>query len=265
MPIPDLSYSSSSFGDALLNWKMKGLVDYGSDSDDEDSAAGLKAVSATANALPLNVNARQKGATNGVPASEANTANSAPMVGPSMPTNFDPEEDTTGQFDEDATSDPYLANLSEQDLVRQLTQASHPMTALPPSPPGSPDPTTEAKFKKFLELKARGLHFNEDLAKKPSFRNPALLGTLMSRAGIDGPAQYATSLPASVWDPSALPSYAYKEELMKSQQSIRDSEWARKQKESKIGKRTIDFAPASGSVPSSQHSTPGFRQKSGKS
>ena len=244
---------------------MKGLVDYGSDSDVEDSRTGPKAVLATANAPPLNVNAQQKEATKVVATPEADTANSAPMVGPSMPTNVDLDEDATGHSDEDATPDPHLTNLSEQDLVRQLTQASHPMTALPPSPPGSPDSITEAKFKKFLELKARGLHFNEDLAKKPSFRNPALLGTLMSRAGIDGPAQYATSLPASVWDPSALPSYAYKEELMKSQQSIRDSEWARKQKESKIGKRTIDFAPASGSVPSSQHSTPGFRQKSGKS
>ena len=176
---------------------------------------------------------------------------SKPMIGPSMSNALLEREDGEGDS-------PQLPDdLSEQDLVRFLTQASHPMIELPPSPPGSPNLQVEAKFKRFLELKSKGLHFNEDLANKATFRNPALLSTLMDRAGMDAAAQYATSLPTSVWDPRSLPSFAYKEELLRSQQAIRDQEGARKKQASAAGKRTIEFASASRSGASSHTSTPG--------
>ena len=235
---------------------MSSLVAYESSSDDDEAPRAALTI-AQASLEPI-INGTDPKARSSViaPAAGDQSDCDAPMVGPNMPTEHQISDEATDSNHGDAT-DPSLANLSEQDLVRHLTQASHPMTALPPSPPGSPDPAVEAKFKKFLELKSQGLHFNEDLAKKSSFRNPALLSTLMARAGIDEPAQHASSLPTSVWDPAALPSYAYKEKLARSQQSIRDSELARKKHESKAGTRTIEFH----SAPSSQHSMPGFRQK----
>ncbi len=238
---------------------MSGLVSYESSSEEEEA----RQAPATASIEP-----KLNGITDAYPARAEAFAKSndrdrdynAPMVGPSMPTNLEADEQAVNENEAVAT-DPYSTNLSEQDLIRHLTQASHPLTALPPSPPGSPDAAIEAKFKKFLELKNKGLHFNEDLANKSSFRNPALLNTLMARAGIDDPTQYASSLPTSVWDPAAIPPQAYKEELARSQQSIRDSDWARKRNEAIAGTRTIDFHSATNSSPSSQHSTPGFRQK----
>ncbi|RMZ82834.1 hypothetical protein DV737_g1911, partial [Chaetothyriales sp. CBS 132003] len=210
---------------------MNGLVSYESSSDEEDPAP----TAAHDNAPP------------------ADHA-PAPMVGPSLPPSLEPDEEDDSTPADEPAAHAALAGLSEQDLVRHLTQASHPITALPPSPPGSPDPTVEARFAKFLELKKKGLHFNADLAKKPSFRNPALLETLMARAGIGHQACHASSLPTDVWHPAGFPAHAFKEELARSQQGIRDREWARKRNESAAGTRSIEFHPSS--TPSSQHCTP---------
>ncbi|RMZ91605.1 hypothetical protein DV736_g1167, partial [Chaetothyriales sp. CBS 134916] len=221
---------------------MNGLVSYESSSDEDDAATTTTQDNA--------------GAHTNTPTPVAGQA-LAPMVGPSLPTSLEPDEGSFTLGDRLVTelaADAVLASLSEQDLLRHLTQASHPINALPPSPPGSPDPTVEARFVKFLELKKKGLHFNADLAKKPSFRNPALLKTLMARAGIDDQICYASSLPTDIWDPAAFPPHAYKEELARSQQSIRDRERERKRHESAAGTRRIDFH--SSSTPSSQHSTP---------
>ena len=243
---------------------MSGLVSYESSSEEDDIPQASPAAP-TASKLEANGILDRRPVPTDALIAPSVVNRDAPMVGPSMPTSFETDQEMQEQNEQVAT-DPFPANLSEQDLVRHLTQASHPMTALPPSPPGSPNLAVEAKFKKFLELKSKGLHFHGDLATKASFRNPALLNTLMVRAGIEGNAQYASSLPTSIWDPEALPSYAYKEELAKSQQSIRDSEWARKRNEAKAGTRTIDFQSAgTTSASSSQHSTPGFRQMQARS
>lgn len=66
---------------------------------------------------------------------------------------------------------------------------------MPPSPAGSPRPSTTAKIEQFLRLKAQGIHFNEKLAASPALRNPGLLGSLRDFAGIDEDAQYASTLP----------------------------------------------------------------------
>lgn len=176
------------------------------------------------------------------------------MVGPVMPT-----EEFGSASIEDLNDLP--SNMSEQDLVRHLTQASHPMRAIPPSPPGSPDPATDARVQRFLDLKVKGLHFNEDLAKKNSFRNPALFSNLAERAGLTEDEQCTTSIPPSVTGFSKPPPFAYKEELARSQQSIRDQQASRKKQASAAGKRTIDFATAGVSGTSSQTSTPGSQRK----
>lgn len=130
---------------------------------------------------------------------------------------------------------------SERDAIRYLTQPSHPMTSLPESPAGSPNPSVEAKFKKFLDLKAKGMHFNEDLGRKSTFRNPSLMSTLMDRAGLNDDDQYKTSVPTSTWDPVPVPVYAFKEELLRAQQNLREHELATKKALSSAGKRRIEF------------------------
>jgi HCNGP-like protein len=152
--------------------------------------------------------------------------------------------------------------ISERDTIRHLTQASVPMTSIPSSPPGSPDPVANTRFARFMKLKAEGVHFNQDLATKPSFLNPGLLAIMMGRAGIDEEDQYNSSLPIHLWDPRTFPPWAYKEELLQSQQDIRDKDDAQKKASSAVGKRTIDFAPSeSNSGASSRKSTPGYQKK----
>lgn len=219
---------------------MNGLVAYDSSSDEErESSKNEPSRQAKPNSK------------NQDPIKDGFQEDLVSLIGPTMPTQL-PESYGTTSLDELPNS------ISEQDLIRHLTQASHPMEEIPPSPPASPDPSTETRFKKFLALKAQGLHFNEDLATKSSFRNPALFATLLEKNGLDGSAQYASSLPPSLWNPQSLPAYGYKEELARSQQSIRDQNVARKKQAAATSKRTIEFAPASGSgsVSSSRTSTP---------
>ncbi|KAJ4566846.1 hypothetical protein HRR82_008416 [Exophiala dermatitidis] len=178
-----------------------------------------------------------------------------PMVGPTMPDRV-VENGLDGE-----TTPATQQSTSERDAVRFLTQASHPMTSIPSSPPGSPDSALNAKFARFLELKAKGVHFNEDLASKSTFRNPSFLSTMVARVGLDESDQYRTSLPPQIWNPLAFPSWAYKEELLRSQQTIREQESATKKSLSAAGKRTIEFT--SGGTPgvSSRDSTPGMSSK----
>lgn len=152
-----------------------------------------------------------------------------------------------GPMAPDGVVDSYEES-SEQDLIRYLTQATHPLTSIPESPPGSPDAAADARIQRFLELKARGVHFNGDLASKTTFRNPSLLSIMIKRAEVDGAEQYITSLPAVLWDPSCLPEWAFKEALLKSQQDLREKDEAAKKILSAAGKRSIEFASASNSA-----------------
>jgi HCNGP-like protein len=177
-----------------------------------------------------------------------------PLLGPAAP--------ISGGIMHAETPASASEKMSERDTIRHLTQASVPMTSIPSSPPGSPDPAANARFARFLELKARGVHFNEDLASKPSFLNPGLLPMMMGRAGIDEEDQHNSSLPIHLWNPKAFPLWAYKEKLLQSQQEIRGKDDAQKKASSAAGKRTIDFTPSGGnSGNSSRKSTPGYQKK----
>ncbi|KPI45850.1 uncharacterized protein AB675_481 [Cyphellophora attinorum] len=231
---------------------MNGLVAYDSSSDEDAPAAP----STSGSAVQPKHDAKEVVSSVDQPAASAQNESSLSLIGPMMPTQ------ALESFDNGLDNLP--EEISEQDLIRHLTQAAHPVTEIPPSPPGSPDPATETRFKNFLALKAQGLHFNEDLAKKSSFRNPALFATLLEKNGLDSSAQYASTLPLSVWDPQSLPAYGYKEELARSQQSLRDREAARKKQAMAAGKRTIEFAAASSPANSSKASTPdAFRRTAG--
>jgi hypothetical protein len=115
-----------------------------------------------------------------------------------------------------------------------------PNLDIPPSPPGSPDPAANAKFEHFLSLKEQGVHFNSKLASSSSLKNPSLLMTMMEHAGIEEQSQYDTSLPAEVWSTSNLPPWGFKEELLKTQQEVRQ-----KSEANKSSRDSIEFVSGS--------------------
>jgi len=66
-----------------------------------------------------------------------------------------------------------------------------------PSPNSSAAATLAArttKFEHFLELKRKGVHFNQRLQDSSSLRNPSLLPKLMEFAGISREESYASTL-----------------------------------------------------------------------
>lgn len=133
---------------------------------------------------------------------------------------------------------PYTAN---RILLRNLTMPPMANFDIPPSPPGSPPPATTAKFTRFLELKTKGVHFNERLHQSSALRNPGLLAKLMDFAGISQEDQYATALPEAIAVPTKFPDWAYADKLVKEHERI-----ARKKEEerAKMQREAIDFVPA---------------------
>jgi HCNGP-like protein len=91
-------------------------------------------------------------------------------------------------------------------LIRQATMPILPPImddfGIPPSPPGSPDPSLAAKLENFRQLQTRGIHFNDRLSNNKSFRNPKLLDKLRGYVGIDD--EYGTNLPPSTWNPHSF-------------------------------------------------------------
>lgn len=157
----------------------------------------------------------------------------APVTGPVLGPQQPPLE-TTGQALEQTES-------VSRDLVRDLTLPPVPNLDIPPSPPGSPDPTAQKKISHFLALKDQGVHFNEKLAASTSLKNPSLFFKLREHAGIDDREQYASSLPSDIWDASSLPNWAYHEELYKSQQATRAQLDEKRAAEGRD--RKIEFVP----------------------
>ncbi|KAL2003445.1 hypothetical protein VTN02DRAFT_3756 [Thermoascus thermophilus] len=180
------------------------------------------------------------------PTSDAVDA-SSPVIGPLKPQKAASpprEHPLSGQ------SSPFSASRS---LIHDLTLPPIPNLDIPPSPPGSPNPALNNKFEHFLSLKKQGVHFNEKLTKSSSLKNPSLLTKMRWHAGIDDQAQYATSIPSELWDVSALPTWGFKEELLKSQQELR-----RKTEERRAAgqRESIDFVPAQIPAGSSRGGTP---------
>lgn len=138
---------------------------------------------------------------------EASTAPSGPLLGPSQP-----HPKITNQS---------LLDSNSRSLIHEITLPPIPNLDIPPSPPGSPDSAANSKFPHFATLKTQGIHFNAKLATSSSLKNPNLLQTMMKHAGISEDEQYSSSLSDDIWDPSELPQWGFKEELLKEQKNIR--------------------------------------------
>ncbi|KAM5471238.1 hypothetical protein MauCBS54593_003578 [Microsporum audouinii] len=232
---------------------MLGLGSYESSSDDEstnNTSVGVKRTTATVdrtNSCDSLIDAQPpfkksgEDTANEVEGSSVPTTGpvqelTKPIVGPLPPTDFTPH---LPEGSAEAVKPSSFISVSS--LRRDMTLPPFPNLDIPPSPPGSPNPEMNQKFEHFLALKKEGVHFNEKLAASSSLKNPNLLQSLMKHAGLDEGAQYSTSLPTELWDVSTFPSWAYKYELLKSQQIIR-----RKQEEKKSDRDAIEFVPGSG-------------------
>lgn len=170
------------------------------------------------------------------------------LVGPAGPPPSTVPEDNT--FSE--PSSPYT---SQRATIRNLTLPTKPNLDIPPSPPGSPAPGADQKFAHFLQLKQQGVHFNAKLATSSALKNPSLLPKLMEFAGVQNQQQYATTLPADLWDPEGFPDLAYKEELAKSQKEISKR---KEEEKAKAAREGIEFVSATDSGQPSRGVTPGI-------
>lgn len=65
---------------------------------------------------------------------------------------------------------------------------------------------------------------------------------MMVHAGIDEQSQYNTALPTELWNTSELPEWAYKEELLKIQQEIRQN---MEEKKAAGQRSSLDFVSGS--------------------
>lgn len=162
---------------------------------------------------------------------------SGPLLGPSQPQ----QTITTSEHVSPGPNHLFLDS-NARSLIHELTLPPIPNLDIPPSPPGSPDPTANAKFSHFATLKSQGIHFNAKLASSSSLKNPNLLQTMMKHAGIAEDEQYLSSLSDVIWNPLALPQWGFKEELSKMQKSLR----ARVEEGKAAGQRgSIEFVTSS--------------------
>ncbi|KAF2499778.1 hypothetical protein BU16DRAFT_615159 [Lophium mytilinum] len=174
-----------------------------------------------------------------------------PVVGPTMGPSATPPPVNSVAEGDSAPLSPYSASRL---IIRNLTMPPIPNFNIPPSPPGSPRPGPTARFAQFLELKKRGVHFNERIEKTSALRNPSHLQKLMEFAGISEIDQYASTLPEELAIPSKFPKWAYADQLVASQKEITKQ---REAEQAKVQREAIEFVPASASGASSRAATPG--------
>ncbi|KAI1330251.1 HCNGP-like protein-domain-containing protein [Xylariaceae sp. FL0255] len=176
-----------------------------------------------------------------------------PQIGPSAPSASAagfaplPEVDEEPQLPNPRPGSPYTATRA---LLRDLTLPPVPNMDIPPSPRGSPSPSSQAaaaatdkKFEHFLSLKRKGVHFNSRVASNPAMKNPALMDKLLAFADMGGDntqSQYRTSLPSDILpSPSEYARTAYKEQLRLSQSEI-------SQARARGKGAPVEFVPAGG-------------------
>lgn len=156
-----------------------------------------------------------------------------------------PQEHPVKDADESVSmsSSPYS---SSRQAVRNLTLPPVPNFEIPSSPPGSSPPGSGEKFARFLELKKKGVHFNEKLENSSPLRNPSLLQKLREFAGISDAEQYMSNLPDGLAIPTEFPEWAYADQLNKLQA---DAAKRRAKGRAQQGREAVDFVQASTNVP----------------
>ncbi|KAL8680184.1 MAG: hypothetical protein Q9186_003596 [Xanthomendoza sp. 1 TL-2023] len=230
---------------------MSGLVKYGSSDEEGDGdsrSTNLQPVAASTSSRENGTHATKWSETpfgnpHGTNTTTDRTVAAASQTDVLENTMIGPQVPPEARLDGDVLASPLSPYSANRAALRNLTLPTMVDLNLPPSPPGSPPPEMMQKFEHFMRLKQQGVHFNEKLAASSALKNPSLLPKLMSSAGLADSDQYGTTLSKDIWDPSAFPDWAYKEELAKSQQSItrrKEEENTRTQRDS------INFVSATG-------------------
>lgn len=112
---------------------------------------------------------------------------------------------------------------------------------IPPPAGRSCDIELEAKLRRFTELKAQDVHFNQSLMSNKSFRNPHLYAKLVEFVEVD---EGATNFPREQWDPHVFQKNWLAESIAEAQKL----KYERLQTSQAPGKRSrIDFMPGSNS------------------
>ncbi|KAK2592841.1 hypothetical protein QQS21_009444 [Conoideocrella luteorostrata] len=230
---------------------MAGLVSYMS-SDEEDETLqhetsptqapgnkGLKTV-AIFNESPKEVPAPTCQTPNQQEESSQPTIGPVPL-GPSLPP---PDSNLPPSLPSQEPSAPSSPYTSQRALIHDLTLPSIPNLTIPPSPSGSPPRITNEKFQQFLDLKRKGIHFNTKLESSTALRNPSLTDKLLSFADLSGLAQYETTLPLDLYDPSGFPEWAYREKLRRSREAL-----VKEREGEKAGVRGVDFVSSTSTTP----------------
>ncbi|EME80232.1 uncharacterized protein MYCFIDRAFT_89874 [Pseudocercospora fijiensis CIRAD86] len=234
---------------------MNGLVAYGS-SDEEDDIQPEKPAKIAKIDPGAAPTASQEDANHQPAAINTPTADispSGPAPGPSAP----PDASNIAEHDSEPPLSPYTY---ERQRLRELTMPTVPNFDIPNSPLPPARNSEEAaalaattkKFEKFLELKKKGLHFNERLQNSSSLRNPSLLPKLMKFAGISQEDSHRSSLPEGLGVAVRWPEECYVETLMKQNER-------REKKQARAPGDKIDFVPAK-----STGSTPGDAPRKSK-
>ncbi|KAJ9137881.1 hypothetical protein NKR23_g8833 [Pleurostoma richardsiae] len=240
---------------------MAGLVSYASSDEDDDEVQvqpePQKSQKVDNTSIPASIGGPAE-LNNSISTSKEVVANeasplppdSAPTMGPSLPPaggvgaalayptdTSTPPAAADGPSNQGPPLSPYSASRA---LLRELTLPAVPDFDIPPSPPGSPGPSTaalNAKVKTLLDLKrTKGTHFNARIAQSAALRNPALMDKLLAFVGVEtgwggedgdgvsgqraGTVQYATTLSAKLWDPEGFPAWAFKGALRKTQEKV---------------------------------------------
>ncbi|KAF2178497.1 hypothetical protein K469DRAFT_754364 [Zopfia rhizophila CBS 207.26] len=177
-----------------------------------------------------------------------------PAIGPALGPSVTSPPPVSLPTDDVAT--PQSPYTSTRSAIQNLTLPTVPNFDIPPSPPGSPPPSSTKKFAQFLELKKKGVHFNQRLESSTALRNPSHLQKLMDFAGIRAEEQYTSTLPKDIAVPAVFPEWAYVEQLTASQKQITK---AREEHQARVQREAIEFVPATGSGVSSKTGTPSAR------
>lgn len=127
---------------------------------------------------------------------------------------------------------------SPQTQIRNLTLPPFPNLSIPPSPPSSPNPATEAKIASLLALRrAGGPSLNDKLASSRAFANPGLFPQLLKAFGLDEEgAQHAGTLKAGGLDGTGVPEWMFKDGLEK----LRREVWEEGERVKK-GREKVEF------------------------
>lgn len=117
------------------------------------------------------------------------------LMGPALQDHDTADVEKNDNDDLDPALSPYS---QERQQVRLLTMPPVANFNIPPSPGPGDDAdlaVSRKKIAKFVELKHKGVHYNEKLVSSSAFKNPAMTDKLLAFAGIQGLDQYRSSLP----------------------------------------------------------------------